>query len=127
MNIPSGPHAELRDKIDIALALGGDVMDFNDLCEMARTGRVQLWLADRETALIATEIVNYPRKRVMHCFMAAGSLPGIFSLRDKIETFARDEDIDCLTCSGSPAWGRLGRRYGWRLHSMTFVRNLKGH
>ena len=123
----AGPDAELRRKIDVALALGGDVMNFNDLVELARIGRVQLWLADGEAALIATEIVNYPRKRVMNCFMAAGTLSGILSLRDKIETFARDEDVDAMTCAGTPAWGRIGKRFGWRLHSMTFVRNLKGH
>jgi hypothetical protein len=117
---------ELRNRMDIALALGGDVMNFDDLVELAKAGRVQLWFAPDDDGVIATEIIVYPRKRVLNCFLAAGALRAIVALRDQIEEFAVANDIDALAAQGSPAWGRIGARFGWRLRAMSFVRVLKG-
>lgn len=113
----------IEEKLEIALAAGGDVMTFDDLVGLARERRVQLW-GDRET-LIATEVLTYPRKRALNAFMVAGSVSGIFRLQDQIVEFARDEGCSGIVAHGRRAWGRLGRAHGWREHSTCFVLTLE--
>jgi hypothetical protein len=113
----------IEEKIELALAAGGDVMTFADLVELARAGRVQLW-GNRET-LVATEILTYPRKRALNAFMVAGSVEGVFRLQDQIVEFARDEGCHAIVAHGRRAWGRLGRAGGWREHSTCFVLPLE--
>jgi hypothetical protein len=113
---------ELMHRIDQALAEGGGLMTWPDLVQRARERRAQIWGGD--DAVIATEILEFPRLRALDCTLAAGSLAGVWALEPEIEAFARAEGCAELWCHGRPGWGRVGERAGWRLRSMFFTKSL---
>jgi hypothetical protein len=115
---------ELRRRVEIALAEGGDVMTFDDMIELARAGRIQLWADDE--SVVATEIMVYPRKKVLNLFLAAGRLPAVMAWHPKLTQFCHDNEVDLMVAFGAPGWGRIGRRNGWRFRAMVFVNILRG-
>jgi len=60
-----------RDWIQAALAHGGHTHDFEDIVRAIYEGRMQLWAGER--GCIVTEIVTYPRKKVLHVFLGGTS------------------------------------------------------
>lgn len=116
--------ARLRGQCERALLEAGGLMTLDDLIGLAKAGKVQLWSNDDADALIATEIMTYPRRTILNAFMAAGELRSIRALYPAVETFARAHDCAVIVCAGRPGWGRVGRAGGWQLHAMVFVKNL---
>lgn len=114
----------LRGQVERALLEAGGLMILDDLIALARVGRVQLWSNDIPDALIATEIMSYPRRSILNAFVAAGELRSIRALEPAVEAFARANDCAAIVCAGRPGWGRIGRASGWQLHAMLFVKNL---
>lgn len=112
----------IEDRIAQALLAGGDLLSVDDLRQLAVAGRVQWW--GDETTAIATEVLTYPRRRILNCFVAAGDLAGIFALQDDVVAFARDNACTHMVAHGRPAWGRIGRSFGWAPHSIQFVREV---
>jgi hypothetical protein len=113
----------LLDKVKRGLAWHGDYLTLDDLIDMARERRVQIWSNDR--ALAATEILAFPRKRILNAIIAAGSLAGVQALEEEIAAFAREQGADAMVTHGRPGWARIGERTGWQAHSMLFVRRLR--
>lgn len=117
--------AWLFDRINVALARGGDVMTLDDMVNLARDGRVQLWANDH--AVLASELVTYPRTRHLNCFLAAGTLPGLLALHGNIETFAREHDASMMVCHAAPGYARVGGPLGWRADAVRYVKRLGVH
>lgn len=112
----------IEQQIAKALLAGGNLLTIDDLRQLAVARRVQWWGDER--VAIATEVLTYPRRRVLNCFMAAGELGAIFNLQNDVVDFARNMDCSHMIAHGRPAWGRIGRAYGWRPHSIQFVREV---
>lgn len=115
---------DLRTQIDQALLEGGDLLDFDQMVALAQDRRVQLW-GDEEAA-IATEVLAYPKGKILHAFMAAGRLRKIVKLQPQVTEFARAEGCRAILCYGRPGWGRVGVARGWRLQSYCYVLPLEG-
>lgn len=118
----------LIEKAEAALEWHGRYLNFGDVVDLAQQGRMQIW-SDGERAVCATEILTYPRRKILNAVLAAGDVPGVLALQPQIEAFARAAGADAMVTHGRPAWGRIGRATGWQAHSMLFVRRLKagGH
>ena len=63
-----------REWIEAALEHGGGTHDFDDIYEAVSSGYMQFWPADDACAV--TEVITYPKKKVLHIFLAGGTLPG---------------------------------------------------
>jgi hypothetical protein len=113
----------LLGKVNEALALAGDVMTFDDLVQRARERKCQIWAND--TALLATELLTYPKARHLDCFLGAGRLRGILDLQPQFESFAREHEVSQIITHGRPAWGLVGRRFGWQPESVRYVKRLE--
>lgn len=113
---------ELLERIDTALLRGGDHLRYADLVALARVGKAQFWA--NETAAVATEVLKYPQRSIMNCFMAAGELRGLFRMQDVITDFAREHHCSHMICHGRVAWGAVGARHGWHPRAMLFVREV---
>ena len=94
-----------RDWIESALAEGGGTHDFSDICEAVATGAMQLWPAPRACAI--TEIIRYPRKKVLHIFLAAGNMNQIVDMDESATHFARMNGCDAVTIAGRRGWKRV--------------------
>ena len=113
---------KIEDQIAAALLKAGDLLTIADLRTLATKGRVQWW--GDETVAIGTELMVYPRRNVLNCFMAAGDIAGVLALQDRVTDFARQMQCSHMVAHGQPGWGRVGRAYGWRPHSVQFVREV---
>jgi hypothetical protein len=112
----------IEDQIAAALLKGGDLLTVNDLRSLAAGGRVQWWGDER--VAIGTEVLAYPRRKLLNCFMAAGDIAGILALQDDVVAFATTMGCTHMVAHGQPGWGRVGRAHGWRPHSVQFVREV---
>ena len=98
-------------KMQAALDRAGNTHTIQDVYEMCLKGDAQWW-ADGESVIV-TEIVQFPRKRVLTCLLAAGRLMEIDAMVPKIETWAKTQGIDMVMISGRHGWSRFfsGRLY----------------
>jgi len=112
----------IEDRIAVALLKAGDLLTVDDLRTLAAGGRVQWWGDER--VAIGTEVMAYPRRKILNCFMAAGALGDILALQNDVVAFAAGMGCSHMVAHGQPGWGRVGRAYGWRPHSVQFVREV---
>ena len=68
---------KIRGWIADALQYSGGTHTVDDVIERIMSGHLQLWPAERGCAV--TEIVVYPRKKVLHVFLAAGEMDQIIA------------------------------------------------
>ena len=67
-------------------------------------GGAQLW--PTENAVAITQIVDYPGKKVMHIFLAAGDLQELEALHYPIEEYARSVGCKGMSLTGRPGWAK---------------------
>jgi hypothetical protein len=112
----------IEDRIAAALLKAGDLLTVDNLRELALAGRVQWWGDER--AAVATEVLTYPRRRILNLFMAAGELHEILALQADLDAFAKGMGCSHMAAHGRPAWGLVGKPLGWLPHSIQFVREV---
>ena len=101
-----------RHHIEAALAYGGATHTFDDVQEGILSGRMQIWPAPRGVAI--TEIIQYPRKKVIHCFLAGGEMDQILDMIDSAVAWGKTQGCESLTLSGRLGWDRVLRPYGFK-------------
>lgn len=103
--------------IEAALKYSGGTHEFSDIVEAVMNGKMQLWPAPRGCAI--TEIVVYPRKKLLNVFLAAGELDQVTDGIDAVAAWAKTQGCEGLIMSGRRGWERVLGRIGWlRLHSV---------
>jgi hypothetical protein len=112
----------LKRQIETVLAMNGDLMTLEDMIDLARAGRVQVF--GNDTAVVASEIMAFPRGKICNAFLAAGTVAGVLQLEPAVEAFARQEGAASIITHGRPGWGRVGRKTGWTLNSWCFIKRL---
>jgi hypothetical protein len=113
---------DYRELIEAALAYGGETHIFEDVVEMVDTGKAQLWPAPRGVAI--TEIIVYPRKRVLHCFLASGEMDQIIDMIDSAINWGRTQGCTSLTLSGRIGWQRVLNKHGFKAVLVTMERDF---
>ena len=114
--------AQLVRQIETVLAMDGDLMTIHDMIDLARQGRMQIH--SRDDAVVVTELMSFPRRKIVNGILAAGNLRSILDMESDVERFARSEGADAIITHGRPGWGRVGKKTGWQFHSMCFVKRL---
>lgn len=107
MSVPA-PHASGLLK---ALALGGDTHSLADVEAQIKAGDAQLWTAD--DALIVTEVNIYPRKRVLHFWLATGELKPVVELSKRALEWGKGVGCEYATIAGRSGWERALKHEGW--------------
>lgn len=78
----------------------------DDIILLTLKGRFKLWLGERSAAL--TEVVEFPRMKCLHIFLAGGDLGDMAeSLKPKIEQYAEQQGCRRLTVTGRDGWQRV--------------------
>lgn len=101
-----------RKWIDDALSYSGGTHTFEDVVDGVTSGRMQLWPAERGCAV--TEIVVYPKKRVLHVFLAGGEMETIVSMIDSATEWGKAQGCTSMTISGRRGWERVLGRHGYK-------------
>ena len=94
-----------RPWIEDALKYCGGTHHFDDIAAGVYAGRMQLWPAPR--GCIVTEIVVYPRKRVLNLFLAGGELDQIVDMNNDITAWAVKMIVLLALCLGE----LVGKKY----------------
>jgi hypothetical protein len=101
-----------RPQIDAALARGGETHCFDDVVEAVRSGGMQAWVNGDTIAI--TEIIAYPRKKVLHCFLAGGNIDRVIEMMDSAAAWGRAHGCEAFTIAGRKGWVRALRAHGWK-------------
>lgn len=111
--------------ISSALGYTGGTHTLDDVREMVADGRLQLWPS--ADSFILTEILQYPRQRIVNLFLAGGSLEnGSRDIYPVVMDWAREQGCSRATFAGRPGWARtfLTREEGWSAPLVLFERDL---
>lgn len=103
---------DYREPIEAALSYSGGTHTFGDVVEGIQSGRMQLWINGRSAAV--TEIVAYPRKKVLHGFLAGGNMREIMAMVPSAAEWGRQQGCTSFTLAGRKGWIRVFGRMGWK-------------
>lgn len=100
-------------KVHIAKALEHQqTHDLADVEAMIDSGEAQLWLGDRSAAV--TEIIVYPRLKVLHLWLCGGDLAEIVeTMLPRAEKWAKAKGCSRLTTGGRKGWDRVMSKHGF--------------
>src|SRR6056297_1393818 len=93
---------DYREGIEAALNHSGGTHTFEDVAMMVLESRAQAWVNGGSIAV--TEIVEYPRKRVLHCFLAAGKASEIIEMMDSATAWGQAMGCRGFTLAGRKGW-----------------------
>jgi len=97
--------------IKSALEYSGGTHDIDDVFRAILEGRMQLWPA--EEGCLVTEILLYPRKKVLHIFLAGGEMNQLTDMHHDVIEWAKAQGCTALTLSGRKGWSRALAKFGW--------------
>lgn len=103
---------EHRERLEAALAYGGDTHTVEDVWQAIRAGMMQIWPGGN--SVVVTEIVSYPRKKVLHIFLAGGVLAELRDMEPRVEQFARMNGCSGITIAGRAGWVRALADLGYK-------------
>ena len=108
--------------IEAALAYSGGTHSFQDIVDGVISGRMQLWAGDSGCAV--TEISVYPKKKVLHVFLAAGDMSQIIDFQDSAIQFAKMNGCDSMTIAGRSGWKRVLDKHDWNEQFVVLEREI---
>jgi N-acyl-L-homoserine lactone synthetase len=111
-----------RDQIESALVYGGGTHLFEDVVQMVVEGKAQAWVNNDSIAI--TEVVVYPRKKVLDGFIAAGKCKEIVEMMPSAIEWGRSIGCTGFTIAGRKGWTRILGRIGFRPHLLVLEREI---
>ena len=101
-----------REWIESALGYSGGTHIFEDIVQGVLEGKMQLWTG--ETGCAVTEIIVYPRKKVLHVFLAGGDMSQIIDFEASALEFGRINGCTTMTLAGRKGWTKVLDKHGWK-------------
>jgi hypothetical protein len=97
----------------------GGVYSVSDILEGIAAGRMQSF-ADGDSWAV-TQVVDYPRARVMDIIAAVGDLGACRRLHDRILEYAARNDITFVQAYGRRGWARDALSRGWKVRTTSYL------
>ena len=114
---------DARPHIEAALQYSGGTHTFEDIREMVSTGRLQFWPGPHSA--IVTEIIEYPRQRTLHYFLAGGQMAELRAMLPEIDAWGRAQGCTSASLAGRPGWSRSFLQHeGWSSHLVVMMKEL---
>lgn len=102
--------------IEAALEYSGGTHDIIDIYQGLYTGAMQLW--PNKNSCLVTEIITYPKKKVLNIFLGGGDLAEILEMHDSVISWAKEQNCSALSMTGRFGWKKPLEKHGWKtLHS----------
>ena len=91
-----------------------------------RLGNNSAKLFRNKTALIVTELIQYPHAKVTNIWMGAGDLNGIKSLLPEVEMYAKKKGCSRLEFTGREGWKRWteNNNLGWTMKNIVMKKEI---
>ena len=100
-----------RPWIQAALDRSGGTHLFEDIVQAVSEGKMQFWPAPDACAI--TEIIVFPRKKVLHVFLAGGKLETIVDMNESAVAWAKSLGCDGMSIAGRKGWVKVLKKKGW--------------
>lgn len=94
----------LRQHVDAALEYSGGTHHFEDIVEMVRCSKLQVWPAKQ--SIVLTEIITYPRLKNLHYFLAGGDMDELSQMRPMIESWGKSLGCTRVSLAGRRGWAK---------------------
>ena len=90
--------------LEAALEYAHGAYDIETIFEGLMDGSLELWPSENAGAV--TQIVEYPRKKILHIFLAGGDIEELKVLYTHVELYARQIGCQAITLTGRPGWAK---------------------
>jgi len=114
--------ARCRPWIEAALEYSGGTHNFDDVAEALASGKMQLWPAPK--GCIVTEIVVYPRKKVLNVFLGAGELDQLMDMHKDVIAWSKAQGCVAVTITGRHGWKKPLTKHGWKPLHASYVKEI---
>ena len=111
-----------RKHIEAALEYTGGTHDIIDIYEGLYKGTMQLWPA--KDSCLVTEIIKYPKKKVLNIFLGGGDLTEILSMHDDVISWAKQQGCTALNMTGRFGWKKPLAKHGWKPMHTSYVKEI---
>ena len=111
-----------RPWIEAALQYSGGTHSFEDVAKGILEGNMQLWPSPR--GCIVTEIVIYPRKKVLNVFLGGGELDQLLDMHNDVTDWAKSYGCEALTITGRFGWKKPLKAHGWKPLHASFQKEI---
>jgi len=111
-----------RPWIEAALEYSGGTHDFDDVVKGIIDGTMQLWPSPR--GCIVTEIVVYPKKKVLNVFLGGGELDQLLDMHNDVTDWAKSYNCEALTITGRFGWKKPLKAHGWEPLHASFQKEI---
>lgn len=108
-----------KEETNRILAKQGGFYTFEDIVDAVILGRMQSFSLN--DTWVVTQVIDFPRKKVLDIVFVIGELEDLIALEDKIEEFRREIQADMLIATGRLGWMRKHFK-GWKPVSANFVK-----
>ena len=108
--------------IEAALEYTGGTHDIIDIYEGLYKGTMQLWPAEK--SCLVTEIINYPKMKVLNIFLGGGDLTEILSMHEDVIRWAKDQNCTALNMTGRFGWTKPLAKHGWKPMHSSYVKEI---
>lgn len=100
-------------QICAALHYSGGTHTFSDVRDAVQAGSLQFWPGPQ--SVIITEIIDYPRKRILNFFLAGGNLAELEAMYPLVDEWGRAQGCSGAITLCRKGWKRtfLTRSQGW--------------
>ena len=115
--------ARCRPYIEDALQYCNGTHEFEDIVKGIAESKMQFWPAPR--GCMITEIVVYPRKKVLNIFLAGGELNQLKEMNDDMTVWAKQQGCTGGTMSGRVGWRKVLEPMGWKLMHSHYVKEAE--
>lgn len=103
---------DYREQIEAALKHSGGTHIFQDIVDAVSEGRMQMWPNGGTVAI--TEIIVYPRKKVLHVFIGSGKRAELFEMIDVAWRWGQALGCSAMTLAGRKGWMKLMGKHGFK-------------
>jgi len=108
--------------IEAALDYCDGTHSWDDIENGIASGMMQLWPAAK--GCIVTEIVVYPKKKVINIFLAGGELDQILDMDADVKAWASAHGCTGATMTGRVGWKKPLEPLGWKVLHTQFAKDI---
>ena len=112
-----------RPWIEAALEYSGGTHLFEDVEAGLMSGVMQLWPSPK--GCIVTEIVVYPRKKVLNVFLGGGELDQILDMHSDVIAWSKAQGCEALMMTGRFGWKKPLEKHGWKTLHCSYVKEFE--
>ncbi|MGE0278352.1 MAG: hypothetical protein AB7R40_23395 [Nitrospiraceae bacterium] len=94
-----------------ALDLAGNLHTLQDVADQIKAGKAQLWTS--ENACIVSEVLTYPRAKVLHYWLACGEKEAVIALSRDVLAWGKGIGCTAASLAGRRGWERALKDEGW--------------